>query len=243
MFEVPKPAVAIVDYGLGNLFSVKHACEQAGMHASITHSCSEILQASAVILPGVGAFGDAMEMLDKLDLVRVLQDIAASGKPLVGICLGMQLLLTESHEFGRHRGLGVIEGEVIRLEEAVRGVRVLKVPHVGWNRIHAANVTAVQDDSSVGWERSLLEGLSEGEYMYFVHSFYPKPVDVNVVLSITHYGPVDFSSSLRLGNVFGCQFHPERSGLQGLRLYHNLGLLIQESEGEPQNVRTAGGKV
>src|SRR3990172_8761912 len=164
MPETPWPQrfqVAIVDYGIGNLFSVKHACEQAGIHASVTHSCSEILQASAVILPGVGAFGDAMETLGKLDLVSVLRDIAASGKPLVGICLGMQLLMTESHEFGWHRGLGIIEGEVVRLEEAVHGDRVLKVPHVGWNRIATGNATAVQADSCVGWKGPLLEGLSE----------------------------------------------------------------------------------
>lgn len=216
--------VAIVDYELGNLFSVKHACEHAGLRAIITTSRQEILAADAVILPGVGAYGDAMAVLAKLDLVAALRDFAASGKPLVGICLGMQLLMTESFEFGRHRGLGIIEGEVIRLEGHVEESHRKKVPHVGWNSIHAP---AASPDSKYAtapepWAESPLEGLADGTFMYFVHSYYPKPAASTVVLSLTKYGNTCFCSSLRSGNVFAFQFHPERSGPDGLRIYRNL---------------------
>src|SRR5262245_2188249 len=128
-----RPAVAIVDYGMGNLFSVKQACEHVGMDASITADARVVAGASAVIGPGVGAFRDAMATLKRHDLVSVIRDTAASGKPLVGICLGMQLLMTESHEFGTHRGLNIIEGDVVRLDAVEQG-RPLKVPHIGWSR-------------------------------------------------------------------------------------------------------------
>jgi glutamine amidotransferase len=214
---------------LGNLFSVKQACEHAGLRALITASRQEIVAADGVILPGVGAFGDAMETLARLDLVSVLRDIAASSKPLLGICLGMQLLMTESHEFGRHRGLGIIQGEVVRLEVAVDGLRMLKVPQVGWNRIYAVGLGDQRDGPGPNgtlWKSQLLEGLADGEYQYFVHSFYPIPVDASVVVSTTRYGPTDFCSSFRLGSVFACQFHPERSGPAGLRIYRNLAELM-----------------
>jgi glutamine amidotransferase len=214
---------------LGNLFSVKQACEHAGLRAIITSSRQEIVAADGVILPGVGAFGDAMETLASLDLVSVLRDIAASPKPLVGICLGMQLLMTESHEFGRHRGLGIVEGEVVRLEAAADGLRTLKVPQVEWNRIYTVDLGDQRDGPGPNdtlWKSPLLKGLANGEYMYFVHSFYPRPVDPSVGVSTTQYGSTEFCSSLRLGSVFACQFHPERSGPGGLRIYRNLAELI-----------------
>ena len=214
--ESKAPLVAIVDYGVGNLFSVKHACEYVGMRARITASGEELLEASAVILPGVGAFGDAMAMLGRLDLVSVLREIAGSGKPLIGICLGMQLLMTESHEFGRHQGLGIIRGEVVMFERSV--VKDLRVPHVGWNSIHP--------DAAGGWTGSLLEGLGDGEFMYFVHSLYVSPDDSSVALSTTRYGGIEFCSSLKTGNVSAFQFHPERSGPCGLAVYRNLAVQI-----------------
>lgn len=215
MPETPRACVAIVDYGMGNLFSVQRACEQVGLPAVISAFADEVLRADAVILPGVGAFGDAMAELRRLDLVAALQEVAASGKPLMGICLGMQLFMTESHEFGRHRGLGLIEGEVVRFDAPRHGSQVLKVPQVGWNRI----IKAVGPNS---WEASPLEGLQDGEFMYFVHSFYARPVEPSVVLATSRYGHLEFCSSLRRGNLFACQFHPERSGPQGLRIYRNL---------------------
>jgi len=215
--------VAIVDYGLGNLFSIQHACRHAGLEVAVTAAKAEILEADAVLLPGVGAFGDAMDALRGLDLVRVLKDVAASDTMLVGICLGMQLLMSESEEFGRHRGLGIIEGRVVRLiqEIARPGARRLKVPEVGWNRIRA--VQAGQ------WEGTLLEGLSDGDSMYFVHSFVVQPADPSTVLSVTRYGPIDYCSTLQRGNLFACQYHPERSGPQGLQIYQQLAFHLTRS--------------
>lgn len=214
MPETPSARVAIVDYGMGNLFSVQRACEHVGLQVMISACADEVLRADAVILPGVGAFGDAMAELTRLGLVEVLRDVAASGKPLMGICLGMQLFMTESHEFGWHKGLGLIEGEVVRFDAPRRGSQILKVPQVGWNRIFKAGQDA--------WQASLLEGLQDGEFMYFVHSFYARPVDPSVVLATSRYGHIEFCSSLRRGNLFACQFHPERSGAQGLRIYRSL---------------------
>ena len=236
MSSPPSPQVVIVDYRMGNLFSVKQACEQVGLRVAITSSRAEILAADGVILPGVGAFAVAMETLNQLDLVSVLRDYAGSGRPLFGICLGMQLLMSESHEFGAHRGLDIIEGEVVRLEEAEEGALKLKIPQVGWNRIHVAchsGMGSNYDGVPPPWQETLLEGLSDGEYMYFVHSFYPKPVDQAGVLSVTRYGPVEFCSSFSYGNVAACQFHPERSGPQGLRVYLRLAQwLVASGKGE-----------
>ncbi len=206
------PVVAVVDYGLGNLFSVKHACEYAGMQAIVTSSSNEIKAADAVILPGVGAFGEAMKSLEALGLVSVLKSIAVSSKPLVGICLGMQLLMTESFEFGRHKGLGIIEGSVACFNAPRDGERVLKIPQVGWNRIHPTR----------SWQDSLLGGLEDGTFMYFVHSYTVQPKDPQVVFSRSSYGDNEFCSSLGKGSLFACQFHPEKSGVKGLELYKNL---------------------
>jgi len=207
-----RPRVAIVDYGLGNLFSVKQACEHAGMTATITSARVDVLAAAAVVLPGVGAYGDAMATLHKLDLVGVLRDVAAAQKPLVGICLGMQLLMTESYEFGRHAGLDIIAGAVVPFDHPVENGRALKVPHVGWNHIDAVRP----------WDETPLSGITDGARMYFVHSYVVQPHDSGVVVSTSRYGQVEFCSSLRYRNVFACQFHPERSGVEGLRVYANL---------------------
>jgi len=206
------PRIAVVDYGMGNLFSVKRACEQVGLAAEVTQSREIILNSDGVILPGVGAFGDAMSILETLDLISVLQDVAASGRPIVGICLGMQLLMSESAEFGSHRGLGIIDGEVVRLPERSSNDERVKVPHVGWDRIQATRV----------WSETLLEGLSDGAFMYFVHSYYPLPAAKEIELSRSRYGSTEFCSSFQRGNIFGCQFHPERSGGHGLEIYGKL---------------------
>ena len=221
MSEGARPQVAVVDYGLGNLFSVKHACEHAGMETVITSDGEQLLRADAVLLPGVGAFGDAMSALERLELISVLKDLVASGKPLVGICLGMQLLMSESVEFGRHRGLGFIEGDVVRLEESRMTSRPVKVPEVGWNRLRMPRPRH--------WEGSLLDGLEDGEFMYFVHSFYVRPADPSVMLSTTRYGSMDYCSSFQRRNLFACQFHPERSGPSGLRVYRNLARQIRRA--------------
>jgi len=229
--------VAIVDYGMGNLYSVKHACEHVGLSASITRERDELLGASAVVLPGVGAFGVAMENLRALDLLAPLRDIAASPTPFVGICLGMQLLMTESQEFGLHRGLGVIEGQVVRLKETPVETRNVKVPQVGWNRIRQA---PSRGNGGRAWPGTLLEAVADDEYMYFVHSFYCQPADDRATLSVTRYGAVEFASTIQHGSVAGVQFHPERSGPQGLRIYRNLAGWIDRCHGERQGAPEAG---
>jgi glutamine amidotransferase len=213
---------------LGNLFSVKQACEHAGLQAHITADRREIAKADAVILPGVGAFGDAMATLRKLDLVELLRDIAVSETPLMGVCLGVQLLMEESHEFGRHHGLGIISGPVVRFADPREDGKILKVPQIGWNRIHPAKDKPAGLGKS--WQGTLLDGVAEGEFMYFVHSFVVQPDDPSVILSLTRYGDVEFCSSLRKGNIFACQFHPERSGPEGLKIYRNLAWQLEEKK-------------
>jgi|ETNmetMinimDraft_13_1059891.scaffolds.fasta_scaffold20300_2 glutamine amidotransferase len=222
MLESGKPEVAIIDYGMGNLFSIKRACESVGLKVCTTFQKQEILSAKAVILPGVGAFGDAIDTLRKLDLIQVLQEVALSTKPFIGICLGMHLLMDESQEFGSHKGLGIIKGCVIRFDnfQEVSGKR-LKVPHVGWNRIYKKN-----NSNRDLWSNSILEGLTDGEFMYFVHSFYVKPDDPKLILSTSEYGNIELCSSLQYRNIIACQFHPERSGLRGLHIYRNLASII-----------------
>jgi glutamine amidotransferase len=221
-----KPKIAIVDHGLGNLFSVKHACQHVGLDATITSSKSEIVESDAVILPGVGAFGDAMDTLHRLDLVSLLREIAASPKPFIGICLGVQLLMTESHEFGRHKGLGIVEGAVVPFDNPRENDRALKVPQIGWNRVCKPVKGNGNRDP---WAGTLLDGTPDGEYMYFVHSYVVQPQDPGVVLSTSRYGHIEFCSSLQLGNIFACQFHPERSAVRGFEIYQNLARQLRPS--------------
>ena len=217
--SVLEPRVVIVDFGLGNLYSVRQACTKAGFTADISSSPKSISEADAVILPGVGAFGDAMAALHRLDLVSALRDVAASEKPLIGVCLGMQLLMSESFEFGHHKGLNIIPGAVKRFEDPSEGERRLKIPQIGWNRIRSFN-------GSSQWNSSLLRGIHENEYMYFVHSYIVDPADKNIILSTSRYGQIEFCSSFQKNNIFACQFHPERSGYWGIRMYENIAVLL-----------------
>lgn len=230
MREQPSGQVVIVDYGMGNLFSVQHAFRTVGMLAVISSSKKDLLSADAVILPGVGAFGNAMDALQRLDLLGPINDFADSAKPLVGICLGMQLLMTEGSEFGRRAGLGLIEGVVEQLPSGRQDGRRIKVPHVGWSRIYSKRPLPVKTDEEVvvpdPWLESPLAGLDEGEFMYFAHSYYVVPENRDMILSMSRYGHVEFCSSVRFHNIFGCQFHPERSGPAGLTIYRNLVSLI-----------------
>ena len=214
------PTVAIVDYGMGNLFSVKHACDHVGLRGMVTSEKRDILSANAVILPGVGAFGDAMKALEKLDLLGPLREVAESERPLLAICLGLQLLMEESPEFGSHRGLGIVPGHVARFSNLDSAGERFKVPQVGWNRI--SRVSGDLQATSEAWSTSPLKGISSGEFMYFVHSYYVVPSDSSVVMTTTTYGDGEFCSSLRKRNIFACQFHPERSGGAGLSIYRNL---------------------
>jgi glutamine amidotransferase len=218
----PEGKVAIVDYSLGNLFSVKHACRHAGLDATITNDKTVVLAADGVLLPGVGAFGDAMATLRKLDLVAALREVVDRGTPVLGICLGQQLLMRESHEFGVHQGLGFFDGEVRRLDRPRAGDRDLKVPHVGWNSVRRpAGAPAGH------WQGSPLDGLPDGVCQYFVHSYAARPVDAAAVLAMTRYGHLELCAGVRRGNLFGLQFHPERSGPAGLHIYRNFAALVR----------------
>lgn len=205
----PKKTV-IVDYGMGNLFSVLRACEHAGLSPVLTSDRKELASADAVILPGVGAFGPAMENLLRLDLAAPLKDFCASGRPFLGICLGFQLLMTSSEEFGVNRGLDIIKGVVRKFPRGTGGAA--KVPQVGWNSIKRCRP----------WDATVLEGLADGEYMYFVHSFYVAPDSSETVCASTSYAGIEYASGINSGNVSACQFHPEKSAWNGLKIYANF---------------------
>jgi imidazole glycerol-phosphate synthase subunit HisH len=219
--------VMIIDYGMGNLFSIRNACQHVGIDIKICADRDELKTADAVILPGVGAFGDAMSNLDSLDLIEPLREYAAAGRPMIGICLGMQLFMSESEEFGLHQGLNLLPGRVIRFADPLGKQGTLKVPQVGWNRIcnptSAITMNGIsKTDRNGAWQSTPLEGLQTGMYMYFVHSYYVKPDDPALTLSQSEYGKITFCSSILKDNIFACQFHPERSGENGLKIYLNL---------------------
>ncbi|MHB8155173.1 MAG: imidazole glycerol phosphate synthase subunit HisH [Candidatus Omnitrophota bacterium] len=208
--------VSIIDYGMGNLFSVKQACEHAGINALVTADKSIIESSDALILPGVGAFGDAMSFLEKLDLISSIKNFISTGKPFLGICLGLQLLMDESEEFGVHKGLGIIPGKVIKFPEQDNDGSRNKIPQVGWNRI-IKNPSLPRG----GWANTPLRDIKDGEFMYFVHSFYVVPVQKESVLSLTRYGQTEYCSSFLFRNIFAVQFHPEKSSLEGIKIYRN----------------------
>jgi imidazole glycerol-phosphate synthase subunit HisH len=213
--------VAIVDYGVGNLFSVERACAAAGMNAVITYDADVIRSAAAVVLPGIGAFGDAMAAIARLNLVECLRSLPARGTRLLGVCLGMQLLVEQSHEFGCHEGLGLIAGSVERLEPG----EPHKIPHVGWSPIVHAPAQGADP-----WSASLLRGTANGEPMYFVHSYAVRPRRGTTALAETVYGDQRFCAAFCHGLVTGVQFHPERSGPAGLQVYRNLAADIRRDK-------------
>lgn len=215
MSDTVRNQVAIIDYGMGNLFNVQRACDRAGLQSVITSDKGVIVQADGLILPGVGAFGDAMANLKKLDLTDVIKDHIGSKKPFFGVCLGMQLLLSGSEEFGGHKGLDVIKGRVVKFKTQDAQGRMVKVPQVGWNRIW---YPPVPDCSAEGFP---LQGIVSGEFMYFVHSYYAVPEDPGVVLTQTTYEDTAYCSSVLKDTIFAVQFHPEKSGREGLRIYKN----------------------
>lgn len=195
--------IAIVDYGVGNLFSLSSSLRVLGLESEVTGDPDRLRRADRILLPGVGAFGDAKAKLDGTGLVPVLRE-EAERKPLLGICLGMQLLFDRSLEYGDHPGLGLIPGQVAELR-ADLGDPALKVPHMGWNSLH------IQRDDP------LFRCFQDGEYVYYVHSYYAKDCTASVLAS-SRYGAVDVPGVVRRGNVWGTQFHPEKSGDAGLRL-------------------------
>jgi imidazole glycerol-phosphate synthase subunit HisH len=207
--------IAIVDYGLGNLFNVERALRATGAEPLITSDPAELEAADGVVLPGVGAFGEGMQNLERRGLGTEIQRLARAGKPTLGICLGMQLLMDESEEFGRWPGLGLIPGRVVRFEPAP-AVRV-KIPQIGWNSIEAP----AEGDPS-GWQGTLLDRIEPGAFVYFVHSYSVQTADQSDCLAETEYGGTRFCSVAVRDNVMGCQFHPEKSADAGLRLLRNF---------------------
>jgi glutamine amidotransferase len=207
-------SVAIVDYGLGNLFSVHRAFETLGAQALITSDPRELTAADAIVIPGVGAFGEGIQNLDERGLVAPIQQLAQEGKPTLGICLGMQLLMNESEEFGRWEGLGLIPGRVVTLQSSDSAV--VKVPQIGWNSVEAP-ARGVN-----GWDSTPLRSIDPGTFMYFVHSYCVQTSSASDTVAETEYGGVRFSSVAVKDNVVGCQFHPEKSGAAGLRFLSNF---------------------
>lgn len=195
--------IAIADYGVGNLFSLKSSFEYIGEKTIVISDKGQIKSADRIILPGVGAFGDAAEKLSESGLGELIIEEAQKGKPIMGICLGMQLLFDKSYEYGEHKGLGLIKGEIRPIAEVVP--RKYKIPHIGWNKLHFTK------------EKSrLFRYINEGDYVYFVHSYYGTGCKDSLIAT-TEYG-AELTAAVGKKNVFGCQFHPEKSGDTGLKI-------------------------
>jgi len=202
--------IAIIDYGMGNLRSVQKGFERVGFQAEVTREASKIASARGVVLPGVGAFHACMENLSRFGLIEPIREIVREKKPFLGICLGFQLLFSESEEFGKQKGLDLFSGKVVGFHLN----NGLKVPHMGWNCVEKKK------------DSPFTEGISSGDYVYFVHSFYVVPEDSSIIATTTEYGRA-FVSSIATNHLFACQFHPEKSQELGLRILSNFGRFVE----------------
>lgn len=207
-------AAGVVDCGVGNLFSVGRALEHAGFAVRTVDAAADLRAVDALVLPGVGAFADAMAALNERGLAGPIKDWVLNDKPFLGICLGMQLLFEESEEFGRHAGLGAVPGRVVRLRAGSAAGPRTKTPNIAWGPVTPTETGAA------AWSASLLKDLPAGAWMYFVHSYHAVPRDPAWTVSETPFGDGRFCSSVGRGNVFACQFHPEKSGTNGLKVYN-----------------------
>lgn len=207
--------VAVIDYGVGNLLSVSRALLHCGAQVKVTSDPAAILAADRVILPGVGAFANGMAALRANGLDAVVHQVAAAGTPLLGICLGMQMLMESSDEFGATSGLGLIPGRVVQIPGRTITGEPHKIPHIGWNEL-------VHPPGWASWDGGLLDGIAPGEAVYFIHSFMAQPTDPAHRLADCLYGGIAVSASVQHGQVLGCQFHPEKSGELGLRVLKNF---------------------
>jgi glutamine amidotransferase len=202
--------IAIVDYGMGNLRSVQKALEKVGARTQITSDPETVRGADKVLLPGVGAFRDAMTELQHLNMTDALKDFAATGRPLLGVCLGLQLIMDESTEGGLYQGLGLVPGRVVRFDDNMEaGGKRLKVPHMGWNAV------------SIRQPNALTRGVDDGTFFYFVHSYYVQPSEAKDVALVAEHG-IAFCAMVARDNVYATQFHPEKSQEDGLRVYRNF---------------------
>lgn len=197
--------IAIIDYDAGNLKSVEKALNYIGQDTIITRDRDEILRADKVILPGVGSFGDAMEKLNKYNLVNTIKEVVKKNTPFLGICLGLQLLFERSDESEGVKGLGILQGEILRIPDGEN----LKIPHIGWNSLRFMN------------NGRLFENIDDDVYVYFVHSYYLKAKDPQIVKGVTEYGTI-IDATVEKNNVFACQFHPEKSGEVGMKILENF---------------------
>ena len=195
--------IGVIDYGVGNLFSLCSSLKAVGAESFVSGDAAELAKADKLILPGVGAFADAAEKLHSTGLDLFVCEQAQKGVPLLGICLGMQLLFEESYEYGQHSGLGLLKGTVVPMEGKLP--QTLKIPHMGWNGLHITNP-----------ESRLFDAVQEGDFVYFVHSFFAQGCDDSLAAT-TEYG-IPITAAVEKGNVFGCQFHPEKSGRVGLNI-------------------------
>ncbi|MBI4848743.1 MAG: imidazole glycerol phosphate synthase subunit HisH [Nitrospirae bacterium] len=212
--------IAIIDYGMGNLRSVEKGFQKVGVDVTVTNKPDVVKSASAVVLPGVGAFKDCMRELTNLDLTGAVVEAIRAGKPYLGICLGLQVLFSESVEFGRCKGLDVLRGKVVKFDfgqPPTPDPQPLKVPHMGWNEIK------IQKDNP------LFRGIPDKSYFYFVHSYYVVSDDTSVIAATTDYG-IEFTSSVWKDNIFAVQFHPEKSQTAGLQLLRNFGEIARKSK-------------
>lgn len=211
----PRPRLTIVDYGTGNLLSVSRAFEHCGADVLISSSPADVLKADRLVLPGVGAFKNGMDELTRRGLAGAIRDYATFERPFLGICLGMQMMLETSEEFGMHEGLGLIPGSVLAIPHASNGV-TRKIPHIGWNTLRLGG-------SIHGWEQSILDGLTpETASTYFVHSYSVQPLDPSYVLAECMYDGCPVTAAVSSGLIYGCQFHPEKSGETGLTILRNF---------------------
>jgi len=203
--------IAIVDYEVGNLHSALKGFRHFTSNAFITNDARNLLSADALVLPGVGSFAAGMEGLKKYNLIEAVKSFAEAEKPILGICLGAQLLMSGGVEFGEYEGLNLIKGKVIKFPEAQM---TAKIPHIGW--------TPIKPSENEKWADTIFENVEENSYMYFIHSYVIVPERSKNILAITNYGGYQFSSALKQENIYGCQFHPEKSGKAGLQIIKNF---------------------
>ena len=205
--------ITIIDYGCGNILNLIRAIEFLGYEAETTRDKEKIIDSSYVILPGVGAFGTAVKQLEKYNLYNPILEYAKLNKPLLGICLGMQLLFTASYEFGIHNGLGLIEGEVTKISNKKN--KEIKIPHIGWNELYPNN-------DKKEWKNKILNNSLIGKSFYFIHSFVCLTKNPNSTIAVCNYSGISIPAIVSVGNIFGCQFHPEKSADNGLAILKNF---------------------
>lgn len=211
-----KVKIGIVDYGLGNLFNVQRAFQYLGAHVTISGSPDELSAMDKIVIPGVGAFGEGMKNLSENGLKEALVEAKIQGKLILGICLGMQLLLTESEEQGLHQGLDFIRGRVVRFP-SLSSPEKYKIPQISWNTLSYS-----ESQTEGRWHNTLLSGLTDQNYMYFVHSYFAQVKEPEYSIAVTRYGNTTYTSVIQRENIVGCQFHPERSGEVGLKILQNF---------------------